>query len=157
MKNGFKKWLPKTVNLAFESMSKDFKVEAYAGGDIERMIENNERPPRSAKLVAEIDFGSGPGGGDYRTYFLCTDRKRSGWYLWMMLSDYDTGKPVYDNVAFGRPYRGISPKHAAEELLTKLLKDELDIWGMSSEPWSVDEPGLLDADDIKSIELTVCD
>ena len=136
-------------------MNKDFKVEAYAGRDIEQMIEDNERPPRSAKLVAEIDFGSGPGGGDYRTYFLCTDRKRSGWYLWMMLSDYDTGKPVYDNVAFGRPYRGISPKHAAEELLTKLLEDKRDIYEIASGSWYVMEPGLLDAGDIKRIELTV--
>ena len=139
-------------------MNKDFKVETYSAGvDIEHWIENNERPPRSAKLVAEIDFGSGPGGGDYRTYFLCTDRKRSGWYLWMMVSDDDTGKRIYGNVAFGSPYRGISPKHAAEELLTKLLKDERYIEWVASGPWYVMEPGLLDADDIKSIELTVCD
>ncbi len=39
-----------------------FSVESSAGQPIEVMRESGERPPRSAKLVAYIDFGSGPGG-----------------------------------------------------------------------------------------------
>ena len=130
-------------------------AESNAAQDIEIMRELDQRPPRSAKLVACIDFGSGPGGGDYRTYLLSTDRGRSGWSLWLMVSDYDTGKQIYCEAASGSPCRGYSAKYAAEQLLTKVLEDERDIGWADPPPWGVMEAGLLDADDIERIGTTV--
>ena len=114
------------------------------------------RPPRSAKLVADIDFGSGPGGGDYRTYFLCTDKTRSGWYLWLRLFDEDIGKPKYHMEAYGKPYRGYPAKYAAEQLLTEVLEEQRDdgTW-TASPPWYVMKPGLLSTDDIQQIGLNL--
>lgn len=132
-----------------------FKVESNAGQPIEVMLEFDERPPRSAKLVAYIDFGSGPGGGDYRTYLLSTDRERSGWHLWLMVFDDDTGKRIYGRLASGSPYRGYPAKYAAEQLLTKVLEEERDIGWVEQSPWGVMEAGLLDADDIERIGMTV--
>ena len=129
-----------------------FAIETYAGVDFKHL---EGRPPRSAKLVAYIDFGSGPGGGDYRTYFISTDKNRSEWYLWAMVSDDDTGKRTYGMMAWGNPYRGYPSKYAAEQLLTKLLQDERNIGWLDSPRWKVMEPGLLDSDDIQRIGLTV--
>jgi hypothetical protein len=42
----------------------------------------------------------------YDHYFICTDRKRTGWTLWLMANDFDTGKPMYAQVAYGAPFHG---------------------------------------------------
>jgi len=137
------------------SSRQPFSAESNTGMDLETMREFDERPPRSAKLVADIDFGSGPGGGDYRTYLLSTDRERSEWILWLMVFDDDTRNRVYGRAAYGSPYRGYPPKYAAERLLTKVLEDERDIGWVAEPPWGVMEPGLLNADDIERIGATV--
>ncbi len=72
-----------------------------------------------------------------------------------MVSDYDTGKRTYGRVASGSPYRGYPAKYAAEQLLTKVLEEERDIGWVEQSPWGVMEAGLLDADDIERIGMTV--
>jgi hypothetical protein len=134
------------------SQDQRFTIESFAGVDLGQLA---EKPPRSRKLVAYIDFGSGPGGGDYRTYFLSTDKERSAWYLWLMVPDFDTGKRTYGRVAYGSPYRGHPAKYAAKQLLTKTLEDDRDVAWVAPPPWSVMEPGLLDSDDIRRIGLAV--
>ncbi len=81
--------------------NQNFETQSYIGSDIAQMGYEGERPPRSARFVVAIDMGSGPGGGDYRTYLLSTDKERSGWTLWQMGHDYDTGKRLYCRVAYG--------------------------------------------------------
>ena len=138
--------------------NQNFEMQSYIGSESWYMVSEGERPPRSAKLVARIDMGSGPGGGDYRTYLLCTDKKRSGWWLWLMRSDYETGKPLYCTVAYGRPYRGYPAKWAAELLLTRSWEDEHALEGLGDlgRPYVViEEDGLLTAEDIERIELAV--
>jgi hypothetical protein len=39
-----------------------FKVHSYIGTDIAQLREDGERPPRSAKMVVDLDLGSSPGG-----------------------------------------------------------------------------------------------
>ena len=134
------------------SSGQQFEVQSYIGSEIAEMG-YGERPPRSAKFVIELDMGSGPGGGDYRTYLLSSN-KRSGWTLWQMGHDYDTGKPSYCRVAYGWPYRGYPAKHAAEQLLTRVWEDERDQEGFPSSV-VVQKAGLLTAEDIERIELTV--
>ena len=75
--------------------------------------------------------------------------------MWLMVSDYDTGKRAYGIMACGSPYRGYPAKYAAEQLLTKLLLDERNIGWVESPPWYVMAPGLLGSDDIQRIGLTV--
>ena len=95
-----------------------FEVQSY----LAELCEDGERPPRSAKMVAYLDLGSGPGGGDYRIYSLSTNRERSLWILWLTATDLD--KPLYGRVATGRPYRGYPARFAAEQLLIKSWQDE---------------------------------
>src|SRR4051794_13893966 len=125
------------------------EVQSYVGSDIAQMGSQRERSPRAAELVASIDMGSGPGGGDYRTYLLSTDRERSGWTLWQKGSDYDTGKVLYCRVAYGTPGRGIHPKDAAEELLTKTWQAERDLEGVLPHRILVELAGLLTARTIR--------
>jgi hypothetical protein len=136
------------------SSNQTLEVQSYIGSDIAQMSDAGEHPPRSAKIVVKLDMGSGPGGGDYRTYLLCTDKKRSGWTLWQMGHDYDTGKRLYCRVADGWPYRGCPAKYAAEQLLTKVWEHERDLWGLAPNA-IVEEAGLLTVEDIERIELTV--
>ena len=125
---------------------------SYIGSDIAEIGLSNERPPRSAKFVVSLDMGSGPGGGDYRTYLLCTDKERAYWNLWMEYS----GHGQYCQIAWGRPYRGIPAERAAELLLTKSWEDERDLEGLYSYgKLSVEESGLLTAMDIHRIERGV--
>ena len=60
-----------------------FEAQTYIGSDIAQMRTDGDRPPRSAKLVASVDMGSGPGGVTHRTYLISTDRARKGWTLWI--------------------------------------------------------------------------
>jgi 2-hydroxychromene-2-carboxylate isomerase len=100
-------------------------------------------------------MGSGPGGGDYRTYLLSSDKERSGWTLWQMGHDYDTGKRLYCRVAYGWPHRGCPAKSAAELLLTQTWEDERDLDVLMSSNALVEEAGLLIAEDVERIELAV--
>jgi hypothetical protein len=125
---------------------------SYIGSDIAEIGFEDDRPPRSAKFVVSLDMGSGPGGGDYRTYLLCTDKTRSYWNLWMEYS----GHGQYCQIAWGEPYRGIPAERAAELLLTKSWEDERDLEGLYSYgKLSVEESGLLTAMDIHRIERGV--
>jgi len=137
------------------TVRKPFEVYSFIGSDIAQ-LGYGERPPRSAKFIASLDMGSGPGGGDYRTYLLSTDKERSGWTLWHMAHDYDTGKRLYCRVAQGGPYRGYPAKYAAEQLLTKVWLDETDE-GLYFENVLVEEAGLLTAEDIQRVALAVID
>ena len=133
----------------------EFEVQSYIGSDIAQIGKNGaERPPRSAKLVACIDYGSGPGGGDYRTYLLSTDRTRSGWMLWMAAYDDNIGKRLYCRIAWGEPYRSMPAKAAALTLLTKSREDERKLYGAHGGA-EVMTAGLLDNDDIQLIEQSV--
>ena len=133
-------------NQAFDEML------SYIGSDIAEIGRSNERPPRSAKFVVSLDMGSGPGGGDYRTYLLCTNKERSSWNLWMEYS----GHGQYCRIAWGEPYRGIPAERAAELLLTKSWEDERDLEGLYSYgKLCVEGGGLLTAMDIHRIERAV--
>jgi hypothetical protein len=128
----------------------DFEVRSLVGSGY------GERPPSSAKFVASIDMGSGPGGGDYRTYRLCTDKLRSCWILWQERSDYDSGKRVFCRVACGEPYRGRSAEFAATLLLKKVWEEERND-GMLEPHLLVEAEGVLSAEQIKRIIQTVYD
>ena len=125
---------------------------SYIGSDIAEIGFEDDRPPRSAKFVVSLDMGSGPGGGDYRTYLLCTDKTRSYWRLWMEYS----GHGQYCRIAWGEPYRGIPAERAAELLLTKSWEDERDREGLYFYgKLYVEGEGLLTAEDIHRIERAV--
>ena len=104
-------------------------------------------------MVAYLDLGSGPGGGDYRTYLLSTNRERSLWILWATAID-DLGKPLYCQIATGRPYRGYPAKFAAEQLLIKSWQDEVALEGLSDGALVMGE-GLLNKEDIHRINMAV--
>lgn len=127
-----------------------FEVESYIGTPMAEFQSDAPRPPRTARMVVAVDMGSGPGGGDYRTYLLSSDQSRSCWILWAKSADYDTGRPVYCRMGSGEPYRGITAKDAAEYLLAITWADEI------AEGWLgqvlVTEPGLLTAEDVARIE-----
>ena len=127
-------------------------MDSYIGIGIAQIGYDDDRPPRSAKFVVSLDMGSGPGGGDYRTYLLCTDKERSSWNLWMEYS----GHRQYCRIAWGRPYRGIPAERAAELLLTKSWEDERDLEGLYFYgKLCVEGEGLLSAMDIHRIERAV--
>jgi hypothetical protein len=130
-----------------------FEVQSYIGTEIAQLREDGERPPRSAKLVVDLDMGSHPGGGDYRTYLLSTNRERSAWILWLTGNDWD--KPLYCRIATGWPYRGCGARFAAEQLLLRSWQDE-----RNKEAWDpawvlVLKAGLLTKEDIRRVELNV--
>ena len=139
------------------STKQQFSTTSYAGVGIEQMHEPGTRPPSEAQLVVYLDCGSGPGGGDYRTYFISADKNRSVWELWQMISDYDTGESIYVIVAYGEPFQGYSAKQAAELLLTKSLIDDHDIEWVSEPPWTIMKSGLLEPVDIERIEHAILD
>ena len=137
-----------------------FKVHSYIGTDIALLGETGERPPRSAKLVADLDMGSTPGSGDFRIYRLSTNRERSSWILWLSGEDENGAYSLHCRIATGRPYRGYPAKFAAEQLLTKAWQEERDIevktWPDIRPPEAlVMNAGLLNQEDISRIKLAV--
>lgn len=81
---------------------------------------------------------------------MCTDQRRSAWYLYDEDHDYDSGKPLYACVAVGMPYRQVDAKYAAEELLRAAWKEQAEFEDEFSIP-NIVNTGLLDAEDIKRI------
>jgi hypothetical protein len=133
------------------SGSQRFEVQSYIGSDIAQMGELRERPPETAEPVASVYLG----GNDYRVYLLSTEKEsvgagKSGWTLWQMGHDYDTGEPLFCRLAAGYPYDGSRSALVAERLLTQVLKDERNE-GLLPSPVGVDATGLLSAKDVQRI------
>jgi hypothetical protein len=120
-----------------------FQVQTYPDAQLEA-LPSAQRKLRSSTFVAELDFGSGPASGDFRTYILSGNRK--GWTLWQKGNDYDTGTPLYCVVAFGWPADAVGAKEAASLLLEN-------IWGSeeNSSNFTVLEEGLLNTAELKAI------
>ena len=136
------------------SGAQPFEVHSYIGSDIAQMQED-ERPPESAELVASVYLG----GNDYRTYLLesckqAVGRGISGWTLWQMGPDYETGRPLYCRIGFGYPYSDCAAAFVAEQLLAKALEDE-DMLHTEADCTTVEAEGLLSALDIERILATV--
>jgi hypothetical protein len=134
-----------------------FNVQSYIGSDIAQMQEE-ERPPEPTELVASVHFG----GNDDRTYLLCTKKEasgggESGWTLWQMGDDFDTGRPFCCRVASAYPYSDCDcePAFVAEQLLTKVWEDEQDFGELPPHIATLYTAGLLSAQDLKRIFATV--
>ena len=87
---------------------------------------------------------------------MCTDQRRSAWYLYEEDHDYDTGKPLYACVAMGMPYRKVDAKYSAEELLLTAWTQQSEYEDEFSIP-NVEKPGLLDSEDVIRIGQMVVD
>jgi len=130
-----------------ENVLQPFEISNMVGCDFFELAADGERPPRSAKLVASLDMGSGPGGGDYRKYYICSDKHRTGWALWEMINDYDTGRPIYARRAWGEPYKGYPAVEAAKRMMLDCLLAE----DKYRTEIRVEVDGLLDGNDFDRI------
>ena len=135
-----------------------FRVKSETEIAIANRCDGKECPPKSAKLVADLDMGSNPGAGDLRIYSISPNRDRSAWVLWLRREDEDGG-PLYYPIAVGRPYHGYQAKFAAERLLTKCWQLERNDLAERSlgppEDALAMKPGLLTQQDILRIILAV--
>jgi hypothetical protein len=128
-----------------------FDIQSFAGCDRDDLDEG-KRPPRSAKLVASVSWSWSPAHSRSNTYWLCTDRKRSAWYLWEEGLDLDEYKKQFTIIAHGTPYRGILAKDAAERLLLAIWKEEWDVLQSPGRGTYVTRSGLLDSAEIARLE-----
>ena len=132
-----------------ENVLQPFEISNMVGCDFFELAADHGRPPRSAKLVASLDMGSGPGGGDYRKYYLCSDKHRTGWALWEMINDYDTGRPIFARRAWGEPLKGYPAVETAKRMMLDCLLAESRLWEVNE--IRVEEDGLLDGNDFDRI------
>jgi len=128
-----------------------FDIQTYIGSDIAQFRHGGERPSWRKVFLVSLIMGSGPGGGDYRSYFLVANRK--GWTLWEMGRDYDSGKPQYCRVAYCWPKTGCPAKEAAKRLLAASWEAERHDSYLS--PGLVEKEGLLTSTDVERIEADV--
>ena len=132
-----------------------FRSTSYIGSEIAEFRLNNEKPPRSAKLVISLNWSWSPAHSASEILFLSAHPRQDGWTLWAKASDYDTGHPMYCRVGWGAPYKGYSPEFASKELLTAAWRTEisrgrhLSIKDLISA--TVDQEGLLTKSDIDEI------
>ena len=127
-----------------------FETSSYVGSDLAQFFRENERPPRSAKFVAAIDYD----GYSFAKYWLSTIKDRSGWVLRATSEDGDFGR-MYALMAWGEPYRGIPAKRAAEELLRQVWLDQISLYEYRGPSMAVDAEGLLTKADIRRIEASL--
>ena len=128
-----------------------FDIQSLAGCDRDD-LDDGERPPRSAKLVASVSWSWSPAHGLSQTYWLCTDRKRSAWHLYQEWWDEYENMKRFMMVAYGSPYRGIAAKEAAAQLLLAAWQDKWSAFQSPGRGADVDKPGLLDSEDIARLE-----
>jgi hypothetical protein len=69
-----------------------------------------------------------------------------------MSHDFDTGRKAYCRVAYGTPYRRISARYAAEQLLLQAFRDEWRLYDTPGTGAGVEQEGLLLKEDIRRIE-----
>jgi hypothetical protein len=102
-----------------------------------------EKPPKSAKLVAQVSWSWGPANSRVDRYLICADRKRRAWILWSINND-DYEQQMYARIAMARPHHGYTAKFAAEQLLIACWKSELKMWETDLSGGRVDKEGLLE-------------
>lgn len=120
------------------------KVKSFIGteaGDPSSALA--DRSPRSARLVARVSWSWGPAHSRIEEYRIATDRARQTWNLYALSYCEDTGKRVCCRVATGTPYRGVSAKRAAKQLLREAWLDEIKLFYSDQKGVQVDEAGLL--------------
>ena len=79
---------------------------------IANRCDGKECPPKSAKLVADLDMGSNRALADLRIYSISPNRDRSAWVLWLRREDEDGG-PLYVSNRSGPPYHGYQGQFCA--------------------------------------------
>src|SRR5262245_54582386 len=127
-----------------------FKVTTYADS-ICSAFGTEERPPRTAKLVAQVSWSWSPANDRCDRYLICTDRHRRAWTLWAVWAAGDYPR-MYARVASGTPFRSYPARFAAEQLLTAAWKSELENWHTDLRGGEVEREGLLTECDIRRIE-----
>jgi len=138
------------MKLVVAEQEPPFETMSYVGSDIAQFSGHGERPARSAKLVAAIDYD----GCLLAKYWLSTTRERHGWLLWASSDDVDLGKK-YARMAWGEPYRRVTAKRAAEALLRQVWLDEIRLFEYRGPCNSVDQEGLLTQADVRRIEASL--
>lgn len=139
------------------SKKEPFEVFTYAGSELGEFSADGERPPRTAKLVAEIGWSWSPMHSAQLRYLICTDEERTAWTLWAVARNFDDVRRVYARIASGSPFRGYIAKCAAEQLLIAGWRSEVEMGGTVSRGANVVQEGLLSQQDIERIEQEVFD
>jgi hypothetical protein len=134
-----------------------FEVQSYIGTDIAQLRDDGERPPKSAKFVADLEIDPNPAGGVSYTYLLSANRERSSWILWLKGENPEAERPpfLYCRIATGRPYHRYDAKFAAEQLLMKSWQDERDVGRSAPMEICIWKPGLLTKQDIGRVIVAV--
>ena len=148
-----------------DDLASVFKTGSYVGTEKAQYRVGGDKPPRTAKFVASIDWSRSPAPSPFSYYLLSTDRRRTGWFLWEQDTDDMTGKRVSCVVAWGKPYRRSAAKYAAKRLLAEEWLAMLrlgwrtldDLRGLYLRGPYVDQEGLLKKADIELIGRQVCE
>lgn len=122
-------------------------------------FESDADEPLNPEFVGSIDFGSHPGGGDLRPYFLSVESGVSGgdfFTLWDCFYDVDLtpGSRIFAKVAYVSTQFVHSKTEAAALLVKAALADAV----TCNQPYSelkASEFGLLGPSDISAILLSI--
>jgi hypothetical protein len=132
--------------------SETFHATSFIGTDIgDPTSPLAETPPRSARHVVSVAWSWSPMHSRASQYRLATDRARKTWNLYELTYDPDARQRLSSRVATGTPYFGISPEHAALELLRTAWQSEMEQWDFNPNGVEVEEDGLLTQEDIAEL------
>jgi hypothetical protein len=84
-----------------------FEIVTYAGSDLGGFRADGVRPPRTAKLVAEVSWSWSPAHSRCDRYLICTDRNRIAWTLWAMANDFAACRCFGRQRIFNRSLPGV--------------------------------------------------
>ena len=74
-----------------DDLASVFKTGSYVGTEKAQYRVGGDKPPRTAKFVASVDWSRSPAPSPFSYYLLSTDRRRTGWFLWEQDTDDMTG------------------------------------------------------------------
>ena len=122
-------------------------------------------PKEDTIKIANVCFGAGPGGGDYRNYLLERINDLE-WVLWVSITDewsekvcldeendvYAEPKPLYALQATAKTKDLVPAEIVATEILKATwIKERQQGYNTNFDSFTVDDPGLLSKEQLKII------
>ena len=118
-------------------------------------FDNSTSPQDQITHIADVCFGAGPGGGDYRSYELEFNDEQTEWTLWISApneweevdrgdeEDSDEVLLMYSLQARAETERGADSYKVACEMLKTTWIQEPEVWDTDLSLLTIDREGLL--------------
>ena len=114
-----------------------------------------QRFPGAATFVAQVEWAWGPSNDRLDAYYICSNRRRSHWFLWLRWPDDNASEFRMNSLLYAYcPRRAMDRKTAATQLLLYAWRYEAAVSARDRFDW-INDTGLLGISEVQAIAAAV--